>query len=412
MRFSLAIFAMLIILSACGSPASAPAASHQFTVTNNTPIDRMDELVRLDAEQLASKFGIADWQKAVFTIGDQAVPFEYFAGTGKEAAAKVGLLLSTSAGESKAITLRPLSATEAAPVFPKRTQAEISHKTGGYWEEREYKEGTFKNVDHLSVPPEHTDHSWFIRYEGPGWESDLVGYRFYLDWRNATDIFGKKTRDMVLQQVGQDGFDSYHEPADWGQDVLKVGKSLGVGALGAWLGDHALRVEETDSLDCVILNNGTIESTVRTTYHGWTVADKKTDLTVDLSIHAGSRLTKSEVRLSEPLDNLCTGLGKQENGELLHVQKGKWASLATWGKQSLADDHLGMAVIYRKEDLRTVTEDGFSHVVVLNPKAGELTYYFLAAWEQEPGGIKNRAAFVTYLENTLLKLNEPLTVDF
>ena len=89
----------------------------------------------------------------------------------------------------------------------------------------------------LRVPPEHTDHSWFIRYEGPGWESDLVGYRFYLDWRNATDIFGKKDhRYGACKDVGQDGFDSYHEPADWGMDVLKVGESLGIGALGLLAG--------------------------------------------------------------------------------------------------------------------------------------------------------------------------------
>ena len=33
---------------------------------------------------------------------------------------------------------------------------------------------------------------------------------------------------MVLQDVGQDGYDSYHEMADWGMDVLKVGDAAGV----------------------------------------------------------------------------------------------------------------------------------------------------------------------------------------
>ena len=97
----------------------------------------------------------------------------------------------------------------------KRTLAEISHKVNGNWEENKYIGGEWQNVSILKVPQEHTDHSEYIRYEGPGWESDKVGYRFYLDWRNAVDIFGKKTNDMVLQEVGLDGFSSYHEPADW-----------------------------------------------------------------------------------------------------------------------------------------------------------------------------------------------------
>jgi len=69
------------------------------------------------------------------------------------------------------------------------TYAEISIKEGGEWQGREYEGGEFKNVDTLTVPENHTDHSWFIRYEGPGWENKQVGYRLYLDWRNAIDIF-------------------------------------------------------------------------------------------------------------------------------------------------------------------------------------------------------------------------------
>ena len=124
---------------------------------------------------------------------------------------------------------------------PKLTQAEISHKIGGEWRPRkdkpelkEYVGGTFKNVDELRTPAEHTDHSNFIRYEGPGIESDLVAYRIYLDWRNGFDIFGKKVTTPVLQGIGQDGFESYHHMAPWGMDILKVGQSLGAGGFGFW----------------------------------------------------------------------------------------------------------------------------------------------------------------------------------
>lgn len=81
----------------------------------------------------------------------------------------------------------------------KLTQAELSIKAGGNWNGRKYEGGTFENVQELRVPRQHTDHSYFIRYEGPGWESDKAAYRFYLDWRNGMDFFGKKTQDMVLQ---------------------------------------------------------------------------------------------------------------------------------------------------------------------------------------------------------------------
>ncbi len=75
-----------------------------------------------------------------------------------------------------------------------KTYAEISVKEGGRWQGKKYvgDDFRFKNVAYLKAPDSHTDHSYYVRYEGPGWESNKVGYRLYLDWRNAIDIFEKR----------------------------------------------------------------------------------------------------------------------------------------------------------------------------------------------------------------------------
>ncbi len=44
---------------------------------------------------------------------------------------------------------------------------------------------------------------------------------------------------MVLDEVGTDTAKNYHALADWGMDVLKVGKSLGAGAMGVLMRDAA-----------------------------------------------------------------------------------------------------------------------------------------------------------------------------
>jgi hypothetical protein len=48
--------------------------------------------------------------------------------------------------------------------------------------------------------------------------------------------------------------------------------------------------------------------------------------------------------------------------------------------------------------------------LVLNPTDGELTFYFLAAWSKEPGGITSQAAFETYLMEIMAILDSPLSV--
>jgi hypothetical protein len=49
--------------------------------------------------------------------------------------------------------------------------------------------------------------------------------------------------------------------------------------------------------------------------------------------------------------------------------------------------------------------------VVLNPSRGHLNYYFLAAWEQEPGGIKTEQEFIAYLDSSIQKLDQPLIIS-
>jgi hypothetical protein len=315
--------------------------------------------------------------------------------------------------ETRKLTIRYKKEGEMKRTYVKRTQAELSHKTDGKFVNREYIGGAFKNVNHLRVPPEHKDHSWFIRYEGPGWESDLVGYRFYLDQRNATDVFGKKTKDMVLQQVGLDGFDSYHEMQPWGMDVMKVGKSLGLGSPGVWRKNSALRIEKTDSVSCRITENGDVYSSIVTQYKGWETGKEKVDVQSVISIHAGTRLTHQKLKLSRAVDSLCTGIVKDKTAKLSN-SKGDarhFAYIATFGKQSLNSDELGLAVFFDAKDVVSFTEDADSHVVILNSTRGSVQYHYLAAWVGESNGIKNEVDFNKYISNVAEELANPLKVE-
>ncbi len=307
-------------------------------------------------------------------------------------------------------------------VFEKRTQAELSVKEGGKWEmitkkdgtqQYEYIGGSFKNIEKLRVPDENTDNSFYIRYEGPGWESDKVGYRFYLDWRNAIDIFGKKTTDMVLQKVGQYGFDSYHEASDWGMDILKVGGSLGIGSIGYWNGEKALRIANTDSIHCEIVQNGPIHSSIETNYYGWKDAGIKVNLNSQISINAGSRLSYQQIKLSEELDNICTGIVKHENISLItSSDTSKWSYLASYGKQSLNDDNLGLFIFYRNFDFVGLQQDENSHVLVLKPNNESLEYYFGAVWEKDIDKISTKELFLDYLNGKLFQLNNPVNINY
>lgn len=388
--------------------------SFQVEVFNPLNIVREEVLVTIPATSIQSRAVAFNANAFIVLDGKTEVPSQY----NRQDADFAGIVLVLpilQAKEKKVLTVRYNKTGAMARIYTKRTQAELSHKAGGHFENREYIGGAFKNVDYLRVPPEHKDHSWFIRYEGPGWESDKVGYRLYLDQRNATDMFGKVTNDMVLQDVGQDGFDSYHHMQSWGMDVMKVGKSIGIGAIGSFVNGSAVRVEKTDSVDCRITENGAVFSSFLTRYHGWLVAGKKHDVQSRLSIHAGSRLSHEILTVSNQLDNIATGIVKDKTAPLISSKgnKGKWSYLATYGKQSLnaPSDELGLAVFFNPDAVIEYTEDEFSHLVKLKPSsAGNIEYYFMGAWVHEKDGIKTEGDFIKYIDKVAVELANPVQV--
>lgn len=302
------------------------------------------------------------------------------------------------------------------PHYPKRTYAEIAHKIGGKFERKitekhnwnQYVADEFAWVkpNYLRVPKDFTDHAYYIKYEGPGWESDKVAFRFYLDWRNGIDVFGKKTPEIVLPFVGVDGYDNYHNMGTWGMDNMKVGDGLGIGTIAVWNGEKAVRVDNADSIISYIKADGKIRSQVMTTYYGWNANGVKTTLESLISIDAGSRASHMELLVDKNLDNLATGIIKSKDTELFKSDNaGEWSYIATFGKQSLNKDMQGLAIFFRTKQLKEITEDKLNHVVVLKPENGYVDYYFMPTWELDWEPVVTKADFQRCIDEVMNRLN-------
>lgn len=422
-RFSILSFALLalVILIKC---KTSQTNSFTIEIINPSPVEIVDGEVELPISQIVMKLKNLEPEKLVLFHDEKEIASQLITPNDNIDEAYLLTLVNIAPNSSIYLNLKQLSREQKTSNYKKRTQAEISVKDGGKWEwgtkkngteQFEYKGGEFKNIEYLKVPEQHTDHSFYIRYEGPGWESDKVGYRFYLDWRNAVDIYGKLTSEMVLQNVGLDGFESYHQPADWGQDIFKVGSTLGIGSIGFWDGDKAVRVDKTDSIDCQIRMNGNLKSEIVTNYYGWQIEENKININSKISIVGGSRLSKQALVLNDSKKTFCTGIIKYKGIEPitnLTDSITNWIYLATYGKQSLADDSLGLAIIVNKKYLETIRDDNLNHIAVLKALDNKLSYFFLATWEQEKNGVKTRKDFINYLNEKVETLNKPLQIHW
>jgi unsaturated rhamnogalacturonyl hydrolase len=395
MRTPLVLLLPLVLLETATVPASPVVA--RLEVSNPSKLARPDTLVRLSFEQLGVTGGpLQVWE------GNTARPTQLLDddGDGRPDALAFLADLGAAATHSYLVDRR---AGSAISQWAQRAHAEVSIKEGGAWQGKVYAGGTFRSVRQVTMPPQSSDHNEYVRYEGPGIESDQVGYRVYLDWRNGFDIFGKKTSAMVLPTVGLDGYESYHAMADWGADILKVGESLGMGGFGYWDGTKAVLVSDVAERSTTIKSDGPIHASFVLDYKGWKTGAATVDLHATLSMQAGSPMVDVKLVTSAPLDNLAVGLVTHPEAEVmtgdLDVTGEAWSYLATFGRQTLFEgDHLGMVVLFRKMDLVKQTRDASSQVLVLRPRGRELSYAFGALWSGQKGGVQTREELKAFLE--------------
>lgn len=395
------VLAISILFINCGG-----GDNFTIKVTNPTNLILKDALI---VKSLST-----DHKNFNLTSNDKEIPFQIIK-SGDDS--RIEFVTTLNPDEVKIFNLKKVTADNINKFEP-RTYAELSMKPGNLYADKRFRGNKFVNVTYLKVPSIHTDHDALFKYEGPGWESEKVGYRFYLDWRNAMDIFGKKYDKLILDQVGTNDTvakdDSYHSMQAWGMDIFKVGNSLGIGSIGMWSDGKVNMVSQTDSIICSIPYTGPVEARINTTYYGWLAGNKKYDLNSSFSIVAGSRLTKCELQISNNPDNIVTGLARHEYTELIKSNyKNGWNYLALYGKQTLVnnEDKLGIVIFYPTDEFVNTFEDSLSYIVKLKPKDGKVKYYFAAAWEQEENGIKNLEEFKNYLELTIKVLNNPVIVE-
>lgn len=409
MRALLVLSLPLLLLASAPEAAAAPespAIAH-LEVSNPSKFARPDTLVRLSIDQLGVTGGpLQVWE------GNTARPTQLLDddGDGRPDALAFLADLGAAATHSYLVDRR---ARRADIAVPQRAHAEVSIKEGGAWQEKKYVGGTFRSVRQVTMPPQSSDHNEYLRYEGPGIESDLVGYRVYLDWRNGFDIFGKKTSAMVLPNVGLDGYESYHQMADWGADILKVGQSLGMGGFGYWDGAKAVLVSDVTERSTTIKSDGPIHASFVLDYKGWktgaaTVDAGTVDLLATLSMQAGSPMVDVALETSVTsgrLDNLAVGLVTHPAAEVLvgdlDITGEAWSYLATFGRQTLFEGveggHLGMVLLFRKMDLIEQTKDEASQVLVLRPRGRKVSYAFGALWSGQKGGVQTREELQKFL---------------
>ena len=271
--------------------------------------------------------------------------------------------------------------------------------------------------------------------DGPSWENDMVGFRHYLDGRNAKDLFGKKVTEMSPENVGINAEgaveDNYHSMEGWGRDVLAVGNSVGIGGYGLAVGDALMRLGVTvdDSVNNIakttfkIQAEGPVNSVLSYEYNDWKPQNRSYDVREHTSIWPGMYGYKNTVSVSGLMGNedLVVGLVNINTDkalvELLNHER--YVIVYTHDKQTYDKKWwLGMALILPKERYLGYTDapktGDLSNTFLARLRIDEkepISYYAIAGWEVSDAGFANEDYFVNYLKQLVDQLSATVNIE-
>jgi hypothetical protein len=315
---------------------------------------------------------------------------------------ELAFLCDLEAGETKKVMFERVA---VMPDFPVRTNIRFGRMVKPF--EEVTGDLRMKTNDTKFTAP-------VYQMEGPAWENDLVAFRNYYDARNGIDIFGKRTSAMVMDSTGVNGRD-YHTLAEWGMDVLKVGNSLGAGAIAIGTGDSIYRVGPCEEGRYRQITEGPVRAILELTYNNVPAGERMYNVIHQVSIYAGDRFYRSRVWIPGLQDDevLVTGIVDMHAIPADTLSEGNWKIMATLGNQGFNDEVLGMGIIVPEKQFTRyweapATGGGIvnTHLVGLEPgNSAAAEYCFLAVWELQDQKIKNREYFLEILREAARRID-------
>lgn len=385
MKKSKLVFLLIALLAVACSPS--PDVILQVSNTMNEA--RSDASILLSRGEISRWIGIPDDKLPVLSYENgQAMACQLDDLDGDGNWDEIFGLISLEANEQIKLEVRFKDA-DAYPQFHKRTNLHLGAARQAYaaLQEAPRLEGvSFHNYGERTMAE--------YQMEGIAWENDKVGFRNYMDQRNGMDIFGKLSSEMVLDEVGKEGGDSYHEPANWGMDILKVGTSLGAGGIAYLYKDSLYRVGDNGSGTYQTIMEGSQRSRFLLNYSNWQVEDMKLEVNHQIEITAGRHYYQSEVSYNgtDQILHLVPGIVNMKSKEVyLERLDDNYSALFTHDLQAEDTTMLAMALMVSNTYLKSTGEapkkgKGItkSYYAVLDASPGEsITYRFYSLWEKE-----------------------------
>ena len=154
-----------------------------------------------------------------------------------------------------------------------------------------------------------------LHHHGVAAESELMAYRIYFDKKQTIDIYCKRKPQLELATSHWYPNDSLLA-AGYGDDILRVSGTVGVGSVKYWNGQKMVHIEPVAERSQRTVQQTRTSATIEVAVKGWEIPKSQitnyksqiVDLAVQYTLRAGHRDMRCDVSLSDSVPGLCTGV--------------------------------------------------------------------------------------------------------
>ena len=304
---SLAAFTLLVSAAFAMQPTSV-------IVSNPSEMPKADEPVVISLKEYG------DVRSALVTSDGQEIPCQLDDLNQDDVFDELCFLVNLKGKETKEYKIELFDEGEPLP-YPARVFAEMLIRNDKVKEKN--KHNNF--IESITARGDCANSYNIQHHHGVDFESELNGIRIYFDKRQTLDLYGKFQKRLELEAT-----QFYTQPDQkaegYGDDVLWVGNTFGLGAFRGWDGKEPTMIDPVRSRTQRIISYGPLRTIVELFDRGW----QGLNMTIRYTQYAGHRDTDVDVFFNKSVaDRLfSTGIINVKGSEEFSDKKGL---RACWG---------------------------------------------------------------------------------
>lgn len=384
-------------------PQCLMAASFNIYLTNPTNQEKTDEPVVLQLDEYEQIKPEQRAQLAVF-LGKEQICSQLDDLNGDGVADELAFLVDLGANETRKATVKTIPDSKRKE-FLREVNAQMWRKDKG------------KKTMYPVTEASSTKNDMYnqMHHHGVAWESDIMAYRIYFDNKQTIDVYGKKKRQLELEACRWYPNDE-QLAAGFGDDILRVSGSVGVGAVKPWNGKKSVHITEFDKRTQRIVSQGPLRTICEISVEGWKYENKSIDMTVRYTMYARHRDCQVDVFTSVPVDTLVTGVQKIKGAELYESvdMVGAWGT--DWPVNDTvkyAKETVGIAVYMPEKQAVRQAQDKVNNLLFFSNSPEKPTRFYLTTVSMKEIGnpINNAPLFFAYMDKWKANCSHPIIIS-